>query len=721
MLFDFFSADTPSSGVAPSLILISSDANLSAQLRSIVLGIECQFICRGDAKDIHTLLQGNDGAVLIIDKASVPDDVLTGVFSFCEGHARTSLLLVMPQHELARFELPLAVGDLAIDYLVTPPNPIVARARIRHHLRCISLEESLRLSTLHMTVADRLLDSMISSRKAYDSKLRMFKTALDAALDAVVMLEPNSYRFIYFNQGVIQNFGYDRKALHNMSIFDLVTGHDRGELTRLLGTVSKQPAMHLNSYCEHNSGRRIPIYLFLQFIGDLSDAGLYLAFIYDRSDHVAQTNALEYQGAHDSLTGLPNRTLLFDRCQQAMSASRNAAEKVGLILIDVDRFKEVNDSLGHPTGDRLLQQLAAVLPLALRESDTVARLGGDEFAVVVPKVDSVESVLKVAKKITSVSGQEFEVDGHKIHIRLSMGVVLYPDHGNDIATLVRRADVAMYVSKRNRAGCTVFDPSFDRDRETLFRMESELRDAIQTNQLDLYYQPKVDVRSGELVGVEALVRWPHPQKGMIMPDAFIAISERSGLIHSLTEWVIDRALRDYAGWHQPQSLGVMSINLSAQNLHNRELPRVVSSALNRWGVDPARVEFEITESDIMRDPDTALSVMSEMNKLGVHFAIDDYGTGYSSLAYLKKLPFDTLKIDRSFVSNMIDNSDDLVIVRSTIDLAHNLGLSVVAEGVESQLTWDLLRALGCDTVQGYIVEKPVPKTVLARWITSYLH
>ena len=428
-------------------------------------------------------------------------------------------------------------------------------------------------------------------------------------------------------------------------------------------------------------------------------------------------HALEHQALHDTLTGLPNRTLLQDRLQQGISHLRRAGfGSLALLVMDLDGFKEINDTLGHPIGDGLLQQLAERLTREVREGDTVARMGGDEFAVLLEDADERSARLK-ASRVLALLEQPFEVSGQSLYVAGSIGIALYPQHAVNPQELSRRADVAMYVAKREKNGIAVYDTS--QDHYTLQRLAqaNDLRSAINNEHLQLYFQPQIDLHSGAFTGVEALLRWEHPQRGFISPEDFIPVAEQTGLIRHLTYWVLDQALARCAAWrHRGLPVGTISVNLSAYNLQDPDLYLEVARLLKKWGVAPFRVILEITESSMMANPARAQATLEKLNDIGVLIAVDDFGTGYSSLSYLKQLPVDKLKIDKSFVMEMNEDENDAMIVRSTIDLAHNLGLEVVAEGVESEEALNLLRLLDCDGAQGYYISRPMSVTALEQWL-----
>lgn len=423
----------------------------------------------------------------------------------------------------------------------------------------------------------------------------------------------------------------------------------------------------------------------------------------------------EHLALHDPLTDLPNRRLFGDRAAQAILAARRDDGRVALLLLDVDRFKEVNDTLGHQNGDVLLREIGARLRGELRESDSVARLGGDEFGVLLPGLD-VAAALAVAAKIRRSLQRPFVLGGVTLDLDASVGGVVYPVHGGDVETLLQRADVAMYLAKEDRSGCEVYDAGRDEYSPGRLALAGELRRGIERGELVLHYQPKADLASRRIRGVEALVRWQHPQRGLVGPDVFVPLAERTGLIRPLTHAVLANALRQAEAWQEQGVELSVAVNLSARDLLDVELPDVVRELLERHRVPAARLELEITESVILADPMRTRAVLSRLHAMGVVLAIDDFGTGYSSLRYLKRLPVAEIKIDRSFVMNMHQYENDAVIVRSTIELGRSLGLRVVAEGVESEAVWLELVRLGCDQAQGYYLSPPVPGDELAAWL-----
>jgi diguanylate cyclase (GGDEF)-like protein len=424
-----------------------------------------------------------------------------------------------------------------------------------------------------------------------------------------------------------------------------------------------------------------------------------------------QMDEIERRALYDDLTGLPNRTLFRDRVAQALRTAGRTQGTAAVILLDVDHFKEINDALGHDTGDLLLKELGTRLAGELRDSDTLTRLGGDEFGILLP-TSSAHDALALATRVHSALEAPFALSGFPIEIAASAGVALYPEHGEDVHTLLQHADVAMYLAKDAHAGTALYSAEQDTNDMARLAIAGDLRRAIEANELVVHYQPKAALRSGGIVGAEALVRWQHPERGFIPPGEFIPIAERTGLIKPLSRYVISSAIKQCAAWNAAGFDLRIAINLTIPDLLDLELPDRIASLLAQHGVRPTHLELEITETTILADPFRVRQVLNRLDAMGLRLAIDDFGTGYSSLAYLKRLPVRTIKIDRSFVTGMCENGSDATIVRSTIDLGRNLGLEIVAEGVETQRVWDKLRALRCTFAQGYYIGRPVPAEVL---------
>jgi diguanylate cyclase (GGDEF)-like protein len=421
----------------------------------------------------------------------------------------------------------------------------------------------------------------------------------------------------------------------------------------------------------------------------------------------------------DRLTGLPNRALFNDRLQQAIGVALRAEHPLSVMMMDLDRFKYVNDTLGHPIGDLLLCEVAKRLRSALqRDTDTVARLGGDEFAVLLPTGD-IDAAKLIANRMLKALEEPITIEGQLVDVGASIGIVTCPLNGADMNVLLRRADIAMYVAKRANAGYALYDERHDQNSAERLSLMSELRQAVEHDQLTLYYQPKVDLNTHKVKYVEALVRWDHPTRGFISPDQFIPFAEQTGYIKSISRWVADKAIQQCSLWHAQGIELAVSVNVSARELIQSSLPDTFSALLRKYRVAPEWIWIEITESAIMDDPNHAIETLDRLHALGIRLSIDDFGTGYSSLSYLKRMPVDELKIDKSFVMGMFDHKDDETIVRSTIDLGHNMGLKVVAEGVESEAMLLRLKDLRCDLAQGFHLSRPLPPAKLEAWLQEW--
>ena len=533
----------------------------------------------------------------------------------------------------------------------------------------------------------------------------LMRNVVEGSFDAILTLDRHG-RVESFNRAAEAMFGYDRAAAMGRDAGDFVLlpdspGGDESALAFVAG-------LHglLEAIGQRQDGGEFPVEIALTSLQSSETTGRVL-FVRDISVRKAQQRALEHQALHDALTELPNCFLLRRKLEEALQVARADRGELAFLLLDMDRFKEINDTLGHHTGDRLLRSIATRLRTALRPADTIARFGGDEFAVLLPSADE-ESARRVARRLVRVLQTPFRLDGLVLQVETSVGVALFPGDGNDATSLLQRADVAMYAAKRCGSEIQFYEADHDLASLRQLTLSGELREAIEDGGLRLVYQPKVSASLDRVTGVEALLRWQHSQYGHVPPEEFIALAEQSGMIGPLTQFVFATALQQCADWNASGLRLEMSVNVSAHNLLDETLPLGLERLLADTGVAAEQLTLEITESVIMEDPQRALSVATQLRALGVNISIDDFGIGYSSLGYLKKLPARELKIDRSFVMEMDRNLDDATIVRSTIELAHNLGLRVVAEGVEREEIWLSLKEQGCDIGQGYLFSRPLP-------------
>lgn len=429
-------------------------------------------------------------------------------------------------------------------------------------------------------------------------------------------------------------------------------------------------------------------------------------------------NRLERMATSDSLTGLSNRALWYDRISQSIAIARRENKQVVVMLLDLNHFKYINDTLGHPAGDVVLRQASDRLKGVLRDGDTLARLGGDEFAILLPMVDDSKAAAEiVAKKIQACFKEPYMFSDNELYLGVAIGVTSFPENGEDSDTLVRCADMAMYTSKRGNIPYVMYKAGLDEPYSKQIHLVSNIKKGLRQNEFELHYQPKVDLISGETNGVEALIRWQHPEQGHLLPNEFIPVAEQMGLMKELTEWVMATALQQNRDWRGNGICKPIAINVSARSFQDHNFVQSVKNALEIADVPPDCLELEITENILMSNIDFAAKIIRSLSDLGVKVAIDDFGTGYSSLSYLKRLPIDQLKIDKSFVMNMDRDGNDAAIVMSVIDLGHNLGFKVVAEGVERLKPMQMLRSLGCDTAQGYHISRPMPTAEATNWLS----
>ncbi|HYV85364.1 MAG TPA: EAL domain-containing protein [Patescibacteria group bacterium] len=540
---------------------------------------------------------------------------------------------------------------------------------------------------------------------------------LDEFLDGVIATDEIG-RIVSFNQAAQRLFGYESGAVLGREASLLIAGPSQEEFTTYLAawaTPDREtvpPSGSRELWARRKDGSNFPIELRVTRMV-LGGESCLVAILRDISEQRAQTEALEYKTLHDALTSLPNRTLLNDRLNQAILTGSRQRKMAAVLIMDVNDFKEVNDTHGHYVGDRLLQQIAIRLEGLLRSSDTVARLGGDEFAILPGLGMGGEDGATTAQKVLRVLEQPFSIDGQALRITASIGIALFPMHGRDAASLLRHADEAMYVAKRARSGFALYAPQQDGGRPGDRLLAGELRHAITHDQMVLHFQPTIDLHLGKTIGVEALVRWQHPERGLMPPRSFIPAAEEMGLIKPLTQWVINRALKQSRTWAGAGLDIDVAVNLSSRSLLDSDLPGMTRKLLKIWGLHPARLMVDIPESSVVAAP--MIKTATQLGAMGIGLAVDDFGAGVSSLEHLSRLPVRELKIDASRIAAMPDHGGDSAI-RPIVDLGHRMGLKMVAKGVEDQDTLDRLPGLGCDSAQGFHICPPLVASDLAPWL-----
>jgi diguanylate cyclase (GGDEF)-like protein/PAS domain S-box-containing protein len=558
-------------------------------------------------------------------------------------------------------------------------------------------------------------------RRAADQALRdseqRYHLVMEGAGDAIVLMESDG-RIVEANRRAVEQFGYSREELINMpgrTLFPEELQHDMRQ--RYENILTTGQTVDSCTVIVRKDKTTFPVDAVESRV-ELWRKQMVLSIFRDVSERKAAEERIHYLAYHDSLTGLPNRTLLIDRLEQAIRESHRRNTMVGVIFIDLDNFKTVNDTLGHDFGDELLQSAAMRIRTSLRDSDTVARLGGDEFIVLITNPDSPSDLSLVSQKINQAMSVPFVISGHTFHITCSIGMSIYPRDGQDSGVLLRTADEALYqVKKEGRNRAKFHTPEMHAEAIEHVRLENDLREALRKNQFMLHYQPQVNLQTGRIIGAEALIRWEHPERGLILPGKFIPLAEEKGLIMAMGNWILHEACAQNRKW-QLAGLPIVpvSVNLSAVQCRESSLTDAIRRSLKDTGLDPQYLELEITESTLMAQTELLRSRMIEIKGLGIHFSLDDFGTGYSSLSYLTRFPIDALKIDSSFIRDMIDDPKDLAVVDTVVNLAENLQLRTIAEGVERIEQITLLKLLGCQSIQGYYFSKPVPADEFARMI-----
>jgi diguanylate cyclase (GGDEF)-like protein/PAS domain S-box-containing protein len=581
------------------------------------------------------------------------------------------------------------------------------------------------ISVVLSTVASRAAE--IEAREAQAVAINRFRTLFDEASIGILRLDRDG-KALEVNPELAVMLARAPEEVVGSTFSECMVGADGWRFDSMLEELvsEKRKSFQTELCCQQSTGNEI--WVLLRAVLERDVAGVpdcvvaMIENITDRkraeSELMRQAEINEFQALHDPLTGLPNRILFSERIGHAILQAQRQKKKLAVALIDLDRFKEINDSLGHSAGDHLLISVGKQMGEALRASDTVARLGGDEFGLVLPELTDADALGPVLERLQEALEEPIQVQSLPIGVEASIGIALYPDHGEDAQTLIQRADIAMYEAKRDGLSHVFYDGSTHEHDVTSLTLVADLRRAISEHELVLYYQPKAALESGVVTSVEALVRWIHPERGLIPPDSFIPLAQETSLIGPLTLYVIEEALRQVRSWREQGIKLSIAVNLSTRNLLDRGFPDLVKELLDRWEVSAEDLELEVTESSMLANPTRAKAVLNELSELGIRLSIDDFGTGYSSLAYLRELPVDEIKIDRSFVIGMGAEAGDAVIVRSTVDLGRNLGLEVVAEGVETIEHWEQLRALGCNTAQGYYLSRPVPADELCEWLRA---
>lgn len=633
--------------------------------------------------------------------------VLLVMMIFTIAFAITFQRIIMPLRELEWSANTIARGDFSVP------------------VQIFSKDEFADVAKAFEVMRDYLLNDRERRQKAED-QLRKLSTAIEQSTSSIIITDIHGVTE-YVNPQFYQTTGYTPEEVigHKFNLRGtdkkILPSHD--DLFRTIRNGHVWQGELLNK--KKNGDLRWDLVSVSPVRNREGKIAHFICIQHDITERKALEKRLDYMAYHDELTGLPNRTLLIDRFEQHCVTAKRLNEKVFLLMLDLDRFKLINDSLGHRIGDRLLVEVANRLKQTARGSDTVARYGGDEFVILASGFSDKDMPIDLSKRLLSAIEQTLAIESYQLHVSASIGITLWPDDGDDMDTLLRQADTAMYHAKSlGRGQFQFFTRELNQQVTQRLRLENDLRDAIENQEFEIYYQPQVSLKSGKIVGAEALIRWNHPELGLVSPDQFIATAEDTNLIIPIGEWVIRSALKQAIEWKKLGHTTLsMAVNVSTRQLDDASFISQLISSLETFGLEAEYLEIEITESSVMSQPEKMLYVLNSIKSLGIKLALDDFGTGYSSLSYLRRFPFDKLKIDRSFIKDIASKPEDAAIIRTIGEIAHNLNMTVTGEGVETDIQATYMRHCGCDEIQGYLISRPIPAAqfeLLLRQSATYL-
>ena len=691
----------------PRLLLVDDEPRLLASLYELLQGRGYQLVTAATGSEALAHLSRLRFDLVLLD-LRLPDIGGHEIMDFINEKGIDADVIVMS----GEVGIDAAIGALkrgAYDYLRKPYSREELLKTVANALKQRRLEQA------NARIASQLENSE-----------KMYRYLVDSSPDIIYTLNHEG-KFTFINDRAYQLLGYKREELIGQHYSILVHDEDLERARyvfnerRVDERASRNVELRLKCHAGANQERTfnntlmtislnaIGMHVPDQEVKRLEFYGTY-GVARDITDRKRAEEVISYQAYHDILTDLPNRILFKDRLGLAVIQAKRKQTELAVMFIDLDRFKLVNDTLGHVKGDELLQQAAGRLKECLRKGDTLARQGGDEFTIVLPELRDRDDARMVADKFLEVLQEPFDLDGHAVHISASIGIAIYPEHGESIDELLRHADIAMYQIKgQGKNGHAFYDPSMQDVSHQKIALEQSLRRALENNELEMYYQPQIDAISGRIVGAEALMRWNHPTRGIVSPGEFLPFAEENGLMLPISDWMIGALCRDMLQWKNIGGNQVrLSLNLSPQYLDRGDFYEKMRSALLRYGIAPSQIEVEITENICIRNPQHAIEQLNKLGQLGVSVAIDDFGTGYSSLAYLHRFPVHTIKIDQSFVKEIHDEHGPYPVVLAIISIARGLGLNLIAEGVETDSQARYLRANGCLTMQGYLYHRPMP-------------
>ena len=705
--------DAPSSAPPPAILIVDDDVAKRVSIRAILAPLGHTVIeAESGRAALRAVLRQSFAIILMDVRMPTLDGYETAWLIRQRSQTRlTPIIFVTASVKEHPMATATAYASGAVDFIFTPLIPDVLRAKVSTFVDLFVQSRQLQRSLESITILNRAL---------HDSEARA-QAVLQNVAEAIVTAD--EWGLIEsFNRSARRLFGYSEAEVIGQPLGLIIAPGQQDEIsdptrsTPSLLTGEDAALEPIETVGRRRDGSCFPIEMETSRM-QIGERTLTIGCIRDISERKAYIEALGHQALHDALTGLPNRTLFADRMNHAIASAERAGEPRGVLVMDLNGFKRVNDTLGHDRGDTLLREVSKRLGAALRETDTVARLGGDEFGVLLDGASDLEAAATAAWKIQQACEPGFVINDEVVRVAPSIGIALFPEHGATTADLLHRADLAMYDAKRSGASHAVFDAAQEKQMAHSLALLADLRECVARQELVVHYQPLIDLATRKTTGVEALVRWRHPNQGLLQPASFLPQAERTAMIAPLTRWVLNHALRQQQTWRGEGIDLTMAVNISARTLKpTGDLPDTVAELTEAWGTAPDCLTLELTESALIEA--AAPDVLARLHNMGGKVSIDDFGTGYSSLAYLQNLPVDQLKIDQSFVINLATVPGDAVIVRSTIDLAHNLGLTVVAEGVEDENTLDILAQYGCDSVQGYFFSPALTAEELTAWLNE---
>ena len=691
----------------PTVLVINDRESRRVAITAMIAPLEIDIVAvdSGPA-GLRAVLRETFALILMDVRMPTMDGYETAALIRQRPRSRRTPIIFVTAHSREEAQVLSGYTSGAVDFVFTPVAPDVLRAKVSAWVDKFRQTEELRGKSEELR---RSLASITSLNQALSDSQASTQAVLDNVADGILTTDKLGV-IESINRSAQHLFGYSEHELIGQpvsSLIKLLEPPDSGTMPSALIAPTPQ-AGTTETVGRRQDGSKFALEIEHGQL-NVGDRSLTLTFVRDISERKAHIEALAHQALHDGLTGLANRALLTEHVSQALASATRNHESRAILVLDLDGFKRVNDSLGHDQGDRLLERFTDRLRAATRENDTLARLGGDEFAILPGDATDLEAAAAMVWKLQQMCASGFELDERVVHVSTSIGIALFPDHGSTPADLLRRADLAMYQAKRSGSGHAIADDAQEELATRQLALLLDLRHCVPRNELLLHYQPKIELGTGVICGVEALVRWQHPTRGLLLPGMFMAEVERTEVLAPLTEWVLNEALRQQRAWCDDGIDLTMAINISAHSLNERStLLASLEQGQEAWSTKPDRLILELTESALIESD--APRLLTRVHDMGIGLSIDDFGTGYSSLSYLKRLPVDEIKIDKSFVSSLAnhgeDDGDDAVIVRSTIELAHNLGLTVVAEGVEDRSAMDMLDNYRCDRAQGYFLGRP---------------